>query len=46
MSDLIVIGYQARRRPRLGASSGLSRGAGLSDLTAALAPRAVTYPDE
>ena len=46
MSDLIVIGYQARRRPRLGPSSGLSRGAGLSDLTGALAPRAVTYPDE
>jgi hypothetical protein len=46
MSDLIVLGYQARRRPRLGASSGLSRGVGLSDLTAALAPRAVTYPDE
>jgi hypothetical protein len=46
MSDRIVIGYQARRRPRLGASSGLSRGVGLSDLTAALAPRAVTYPDE
>ena len=44
MSDLIVIGYQARRRPRLGASSGLSRGAGLRNLIAALAPRAVTLP--
>jgi len=29
-----------------GSSQRPSRGAGLSDLIAALAPRAVTYPDE